>query len=123
MNGEQSGHGAAGPSRKKPRRAESVRKGDRGCLARFRADGEPAAPALGPRDLRERVRDALRSLSPRESEALQLRFGIDGAALGLERVGRHPGVDAEGAARVEADALRKLRRARREGREGRSFGQ
>jgi len=60
--------------------------------------------------LREQMRDLLDSLSPREREVLELRFGLDdGQARTLEEVGRIVGVTRERVRQIEAKALRKLR--------------
>jgi RNA polymerase primary sigma factor len=61
--------------------------------------------------LREGVRGALATLSPREIEILQLRYGIDdGRERTLEEVGQHFGVTRERIRQIETNALRKLRR-------------
>ncbi len=60
--------------------------------------------------LKEQVRELLRSLSDREREVLELRFGLkDGQDHTLEEVGRHFGVTRERIRQIEAKALRKLR--------------
>jgi len=62
--------------------------------------------------LRERVRDALASLSPRERTVIELRFGIkDGRPRTLDVVGNALGVTRERARQIEAQALEKLRRS------------
>jgi len=71
---------------------------------------------LGPVDaaskqlLREQVRSILDSLSDREREVLEMRFGLkDGQAHTLEEVGQFFGVTRERIRQIEAKALRKLR--------------
>ncbi len=60
--------------------------------------------------LRERVRQALDVLSPRERKVIELRFGIlDGRARTLDVVGNALGVTRERARQIEAQALAKLR--------------
>jgi len=60
--------------------------------------------------LREQVQSALTSLSEREREVLELRFGLkDGKDHTLEEVSRHFEVTRERIRQIEAKALRKLR--------------
>ncbi|MGQ9493036.1 MAG: sigma-70 family RNA polymerase sigma factor [Anaerolineae bacterium] len=60
--------------------------------------------------LREQMKEALDSLSPRERRVLSWRFGLDdGQSLTLEEVGQKLGVTRERARQIEAKALRKLR--------------
>lgn len=60
--------------------------------------------------LREQVRHALASLSDREREVLELRFGlIDGKEHTLEEVSRYFSVTRERVRQIEAKALRKMR--------------
>ncbi len=60
--------------------------------------------------LREQMRDILGSLSEREREVLELRFGLkDGHSRTLEEVGDMFGVTRERVRQIEAKALRKLR--------------
>ena len=64
--------------------------------------------------LREQVGDVLFTLSEREAQVLQLRFGLeDGRARTLEEVGRDFGVTRERIRQIEAKALRKLRHPNR----------
>ncbi|MCE9645567.1 MAG: sigma-70 family RNA polymerase sigma factor [Chloroflexi bacterium] len=60
--------------------------------------------------LREQVQHALESLSEREREVLELRFGLrDGKEHTLEEVSRYFNVTRERIRQIEAKALRKLR--------------
>jgi RNA polymerase primary sigma factor len=60
--------------------------------------------------LREQVRHALESLSDREREVLELRFGLnDGKEHTLEEVSRYFNVTRERVRQIEAKALRKMR--------------
>ena len=60
--------------------------------------------------LREQVQHALESLSEREREVLELRFGLrDGKEHTLEEVSRYFDVTRERVRQIEAKALRKLR--------------
>lgn len=72
--------------------------------------------ALSPSDsaafsmLREELSTALESLTDRERQVVQLRFGlIDGRARTLEEVGKEFNVTRERIRQIEAKALRKLR--------------
>ncbi|MBY0109681.1 MAG: RNA polymerase sigma factor RpoD [Candidatus Babeliaceae bacterium] len=61
-------------------------------------------------DLKERVREVLKSLTPREEKVLKMRFGIDVASEHtLEEVGKDFGVTRERVRQIEVKALRKLR--------------
>jgi DNA-binding CsgD family transcriptional regulator len=60
--------------------------------------------------LDEVVTRVLRSLTERESQVLQLRYGLeDGQSLTLEKVGRELGVTRERIRQIEAKAFRKLK--------------
>ena len=60
--------------------------------------------------LDEAVTRLLRTLTERESQVLQLRYGLeDGQSLTLEKVGRELGVTRERIRQIEAKAFRKLR--------------
>jgi RNA polymerase primary sigma factor len=64
--------------------------------------------------LRRQIHRVLDTLSPRESEVLQLRFGIgDRAERTLEEIGSTMRVTRERIRQIEAAALRKLRRGSR----------
>ena len=61
-------------------------------------------------DLKERVREVLKSLTPREEKVLKMRFGIDIASEHtLEEVGKDFSVTRERIRQIEVKALRKLR--------------
>jgi len=60
--------------------------------------------------LKEKIEEALTSLTPRERDVLKMRFGLDdGYPHTLEEVGRHFQVTRERIRQIEAKALRKLR--------------
>ena len=61
-------------------------------------------------DLKERVREELKRLTPREEKVLKMRFGIDVASEHtLEEVGKDFSVTRERIRQIEVKALRKLR--------------
>jgi RNA polymerase primary sigma factor len=60
--------------------------------------------------LRERIAEVLRSLTPREREVIELRFGLrDGQPRTLEEVARAYGITRERIRQIEARGLLKLR--------------
>jgi RNA polymerase primary sigma factor len=60
--------------------------------------------------LRERISEVLRSLTPREREVIELRFGLrDGQPRTLEEVARTYGITRERIRQIEARGLLKLR--------------
>ena len=60
--------------------------------------------------LRDRIRDVLDTLAPREREVLEQRFGlVDGYSRTLEEVGKQFDVTRERIRQIEAKALRKMR--------------
>ncbi len=62
------------------------------------------------RILREKIMEALDSLTPRESSVIKMRFGlIDGKVRTLEEVGEEFDITRERIRQIEAKALRKLR--------------
>ncbi len=73
--------------------------------------------------LRDKLRDVLDTLNPREREVLEQRFGLaDGAGRTLEEVGRQFSVTRERIRQIEAKALRKLRHPTRIRKLGGFFG-
>ncbi|MCK4265252.1 RNA polymerase sigma factor RpoD [Candidatus Babeliales bacterium] len=61
-------------------------------------------------NLKERVREVLKTLTPREEKVLKMRFGIDVASEHtLEEVGKDFSVTRERIRQIEVKALRKLR--------------
>jgi RNA polymerase primary sigma factor len=81
-------------------------------LADFIPDEDTLSPidAAARQMLREQVQSALTSLSEREREVLELRFGLkDGKDHTLEEVSRYFDVTRERIRQIEAKALRKLR--------------
>lgn len=68
------------------------------------------ADTVANNDLRERVREVLKTLTPREEKVLKMRFGIDVASeYTLEEVGKDFSVTRERIRQIEVKALRKLR--------------
>lgn len=68
------------------------------------------ADTVASTDLKERVREVLKSLTPREEKVLKMRFGIDVASEHtLEEVGKDFSVTRERIRQIEVKALRKLR--------------
>jgi RNA polymerase primary sigma factor len=81
-------------------------------LADFLPDQDAAEPAetAARHLLGEEMREALKSLTPREERILQLRYGLkDGQTLTLEQVGEKMGYTRERIRQIEREALRKLR--------------
>lgn len=81
-------------------------------LADFIEDHETPDPAdeAAFTVLREKLNEVLDTLSSREREVLELRFGLkDGRQRTLEEVGQHYGVTRERIRQIEAKALRRLR--------------
>jgi RNA polymerase primary sigma factor len=68
------------------------------------------ADAVANSDLKDRVREVLKTLTPREEKVLKMRFGIDVASEHtLEEVGKDFSVTRERIRQIEVKALRKLR--------------
>ncbi len=85
---------------------------DSSSLGDFIEDEDAPSPmdAAAREMLREQVQHALASLSEREREVLELRFGLsDGKEHTLEEVSRYFNVTRERIRQIEAKALRKLR--------------
>jgi RNA polymerase primary sigma factor len=60
--------------------------------------------------LKDRIKDVLDTLTPREREVLEQRFGlVDGYSRTLEEVGKQFQVTRERIRQIEAKALRKMR--------------
>jgi RNA polymerase primary sigma factor len=60
--------------------------------------------------LKDRIKDVLDTLNPREREVLEQRFGlVDGCSRTLEEVGKQFSVTRERIRQIEAKALRKMR--------------
>ena len=60
--------------------------------------------------LKEKIEEALKTLTPREAEVIRLRFGLkDGSVALMEEVGNVFGVTRERIRQIEAKSLRKLR--------------
>ena len=73
--------------------------------------------------LRDKLKDVLDTLSEREREVLEQRFGLsDGAGRTLEEVGKQFRVTRERIRQIEAKALRKLRHPTRIRKLGGFFG-
>jgi RNA polymerase primary sigma factor len=67
--------------------------------------------------LRERIGEVLKSLTPREREVIEMRFGLrDGHPKTLEEVARSYGITRERIRQIEARGLLKLRQPLRRGR-------
>jgi RNA polymerase primary sigma factor len=82
------------------------------ALEDFLDDPEAANPgtAVDQHLLRERIGEVLRSLTPREREVIELRFGLkDGQPRTLEEVARAYGITRERIRQIEARGLLKLR--------------
>ena len=68
------------------------------------------ADSVANADLKQRVREILKTLTPREEKVLKMRFGIDVASEHtLEEVGKDFSVTRERIRQIEVKALRKLR--------------
>jgi len=81
-------------------------------LAEFIEDEKSAPPSLeAARNLlKERLKEILADLTPREQKILAMRFGLeDGVTHTLEEVGREFGVTRERIRQIEAKALEKIR--------------
>ncbi|PJE51144.1 MAG: RNA polymerase sigma factor RpoD [Candidatus Yanofskybacteria bacterium CG10_big_fil_rev_8_21_14_0_10_36_16] len=81
-------------------------------LADFVADDETISPetSAGRRILRERLKDIIDDLTPREQKILEMRFGLaDGIGHTLEEVGKVFAVTRERIRQIEAKALEKIR--------------
>ncbi len=89
-----------------------VGDGDDAYLKDFIENDRECSPAesVASSDLKERVREILKTLTPREEKVLKMRFGIDVASEHtLEEVGKDFSVTRERIRQIEVKALRKLR--------------
>ncbi|MFH0792082.1 MAG: sigma-70 family RNA polymerase sigma factor [bacterium] len=85
---------------------------DDSVLAEFIKDDKTTSPSVdaGRNLLRERLKNILVDLSPREQRILTMRFGLeDGITHTLEEVGSEFGVTRERIRQIEAKALEKIR--------------
>lgn len=72
------------------------------------------ADAVAGSDLKDRIREVLNTLTPREAKVLKMRFGIDVASEHtLEEVGKDFSVTRERIRQIEVKALKKLRHTSR----------
>jgi RNA polymerase primary sigma factor len=81
-------------------------------LEDFLGDGDSTTPSqtVDQHLLRERIKEVLRSLTPREREVIELRFGLkDGQPRTLDEVARSYGITRERIRQIEARGLLKLR--------------
>lgn len=77
-------------------------------------DSQSPAEKVILNDLREKVIQALSTLTPREEKILRLRFGIDGGeAMTLERIGQHFNLTKERIRQIEGRALHRLLQLKR----------
>ena len=84
-----------------------------GDLIEDRTEISPA-DAVMKMNMKERIAQVLRTLSPREEKIIRMRFGMDdGLEQTLEEVGRSFAVTRERIRQIEAKALRKLRQPAR----------
>ncbi|HRQ87800.1 MAG TPA: RNA polymerase sigma factor RpoD [Bacteroidia bacterium] len=89
-----------------------VGDGDEASLGDFIEDkgAEDPSDITSMAMLKDRIKDVLDSLNPREREVLEQRFGlVDGYSRTLEEVGRQFRVTRERIRQIEAKALRKMR--------------
>jgi RNA polymerase primary sigma factor len=87
-------------------------EGDDATFQDFLRDRSTPALAEGidQQVLRERVREALRCLAPRDREVIELRFGLrDGTPMTLAEVAERFGITKERVRQIEARGLEKLR--------------
>lgn len=68
------------------------------------------ADTVSSNDLKEHVREILKTLTPREEKVIKMRYGIDVVSgYTLEEIGKDFGVTRERVRQIEVKALRKLR--------------
>ncbi|MDO8602095.1 MAG: sigma-70 family RNA polymerase sigma factor, partial [bacterium] len=85
---------------------------DDSTLSEFIKDDKSLTPAQHASQtlLREKIKEILIDLTPREQKILQLRFGLeDGVTHTLEEVGKEFGVTRERIRQIEAKALLRIR--------------
>ncbi len=93
-----------------------VGDGDDTCIKDFVPDDANSTPSENVviDDLKEKVREVLKTLTPREEKVLKMRFGIDVASEHtLEEVGKDFSVTRERIRQIEVKALKKLRHPQR----------
>lgn len=93
-----------------------VGDGDDTCIKDFVPDDANTTPSENVviDDLKEKVREVLKTLTPREEKVLKMRFGIDVASEHtLEEVGKDFSVTRERIRQIEVKALKKLRHPQR----------
>jgi RNA polymerase primary sigma factor len=81
-------------------------------LSEFIEDDKEVSPSVSAARnlLKERLKDTLTDLTPREQKILAMRFGLeDGITHTLEEVGQEFGVTRERIRQIEAKALQKIR--------------
>jgi RNA polymerase primary sigma factor len=86
------------------------------ALEDFLGDSDASNPgrAVDQHLLKERIGEVLRSLTPREREVIELRFGLrDGHPRTLDEVARTYGITRERIRQIEARGLLKLRQPNR----------
>jgi len=86
------------------------------ALEDFLGDSDASNPGLAADQhlLKERIGEVLRSLTPREREVIELRFGLrDGHPRTLDEVARTYGITRERIRQIEARGLLKLRQPNR----------
>jgi RNA polymerase primary sigma factor len=84
-----------------------ARRGD------FIADEGARSPVdvIAVKQMQGRLRELLRTLTPREQEILARRFGIEGTeGVTLEQIGKHFSLSRERVRQIESEALAKLRK-------------
>jgi len=86
------------------------------ALEDFLSDSDSSNPGrtVDQHLLRDRISEVLRSLTPREREVIELRFGLrDGQPRTLDEVARSYGITRERIRQIEARGLLKLRQPNR----------
>ncbi|NCT00247.1 sigma-70 family RNA polymerase sigma factor, partial [Candidatus Parcubacteria bacterium] len=79
-------------------------------------EGVPPSLSAARNLLRERLKEILVDLTPREQKILSMRFGLDdGITHTLEEVGKEFGVTRERIRQIEAKSLERIREHRKLG--------